>query len=386
MGNGFGPRDKKWRYMWWKQAKSTAPCMWFCGDSIIWGIKHIDPGRIVYHDWSKLVYNRLLCRMKMQGVERIIWSKLRVLFFPPSQKPFIQITNTQNSNQQPQKQHHPTMSDLFDDHHCPICMETIDDDHMELSCCRSKFCRECLENWKPGFENCVSGRRTCLCCRARIPPTLEDVQSIVTYELIVDRLLRYQSAPSQVREAREYLWRPVTRYMEAIERFHGFYGPSPVIILTSRQQQPDTLPMELVNTAVGAGRNRETFIRETFKFLGRFPIPLARTNATSKDGNTLLHLAVQLGEFFLTDFLLTFGANVNARNVNGKTPIRFVGNNRLIAELLLADGASSADYRRARMDQKAKFRTFVTNWAIETSSGDCELDKSQLYWRRRWGA
>ena len=74
----------------------------------------------------------------------------------------------------------------------------------------------------------------------------------------------------------------------------------------------------------------------------------AEVNARDKDGKTVLHWAVHPREFippnnvpkarFIIDFLISQGADVNARDNEGNTPLHFA-KSKEIAELLIANGA-----------------------------------------------
>jgi len=65
-------------------------------------------------------------------------------------------------------------------------------------------------------------------------------------------------------------------------------------------------------------------------------------NSKDKDGNSLLHLATKQGPFTsneMVEFFLGKGADVNARNDYGSTPLHLVGRNKAAATLLLANSA-----------------------------------------------
>jgi cytohesin len=57
-------------------------------------------------------------------------------------------------------------------------------------------------------------------------------------------------------------------------------------------------------------------------------------------GNTLLHKAARNDWKNLVELLLAKGADVNAKNNEGKTPLREAGYNRDVAELLKRHGAN----------------------------------------------
>jgi len=68
----------------------------------------------------------------------------------------------------------------------------------------------------------------------------------------------------------------------------------------------------------------------------------ADVNAQDDEGTTPLHYAVQEGHKELTEFLIAKGADINAKNNNGQTPLDIASswNRRDVVELLLAKGAT----------------------------------------------
>jgi TolA-binding protein len=67
----------------------------------------------------------------------------------------------------------------------------------------------------------------------------------------------------------------------------------------------------------------------------------ADVNAKNEDGYTPLHRAAEQGEKDVAELLLAKGADVNAKNKSGSTPLSMAANrgNKDVAELLLAKGA-----------------------------------------------
>ena len=63
----------------------------------------------------------------------------------------------------------------------------------------------------------------------------------------------------------------------------------------------------------------------------------AETNARDQKGNTPLHFAASSGEHKLVEVLLAHGADPNAQNDEGKTPLAWAG--REIEALLKQHGA-----------------------------------------------
>ena len=68
----------------------------------------------------------------------------------------------------------------------------------------------------------------------------------------------------------------------------------------------------------------------------------ANPNITTKDGDHLLDISIDRGEFIIADLLLKYKANPNLYNYNGETPLlkSCKNNNLIIADLLLNNGAN----------------------------------------------
>lgn len=71
----------------------------------------------------------------------------------------------------------------------------------------------------------------------------------------------------------------------------------------------------------------------------------ANVNAMDKDGYTPLHLASINGHTEVVKYLFENGANVNAKNSNGNTPLHYASMNgyKEVVELLLKNGATKTD-------------------------------------------
>ena len=59
----------------------------------------------------------------------------------------------------------PPLPDAYNDD-CPICKGPFEDQPTAVTCCRHKFCAECLDNWYTHSQEPI-----CPICRAEQPPS-----------------------------------------------------------------------------------------------------------------------------------------------------------------------------------------------------------------------
>ena len=101
------------------------------------------------------------------------------------------------------------------------------------------------------------------------------------------------------------------------------------------QAKPQNLEKEILKAAKSGNASRVKEILDQDASL---------VSAIDSDGSTPLHCATWKGHLEVAKLLLTYGANVNAKNSNehwGTTPLHAAAhaNQRAIAELLIAHGA-----------------------------------------------
>lgn len=77
-------------------------------------------------------------------------------------------------------------------------------------------------------------------------------------------------------------------------------------------------------------------------------------NKKSRDGNTVLHLAVYGGHMDVVDYLVRHGANLNIRNVSGQTPYNLAEINGIegIKQILIANGGEKNPQRFPQLTGK----------------------------------
>ena len=227
-------------------------------------------------------------------------------------------------------------ADVVTEMTCGICLEEPNNDPLNLPCGHS-FCAGCLDKWRSRYGVEEEMRRQCPICRARIPPSKEMVATLQGYRAQKQRMEDDNDTSSQQ-------YRDICRLaVNAAGRIGA--GWDGVTILEDSNARASVLMPDYIGKAIVRGD-----IKSVLKWINSNQSE-DRANAKSsaeKLSMPVLTIASMYGHLTLTTLLLQLGADVDIRDSEGVTPIRFmiscpaftVGAADKVVKLLLSWGAS----------------------------------------------
>jgi len=188
---------------------------------------------------------------------------------------------------------------------CGICLETLNS-AVTLPC-NHKFCATCLDGWKSKFgAQYRKKEKTKLCplCREKIPPSKDMI-----IQLEYHRKQKYELEAKGDTASRGYMnqLRDIKDLEEQIGDYEGEGLDYDGCI---------EIPTEIAKAVM------ENNIKSVVDWLGS-PVDEKRLNARGSGclNATLVHLAIHNKNSGLLSILLQYGADVNALDANGYTPL-----------------------------------------------------------------
>jgi len=191
---------------------------------------------------------------------------------------------------------------------CGICLETLNS-AVTLPC-NHKFCAACLDGWKSKFgAQYQKKEKTKLCplCRKKIPPSKD---MLLQLEYHRKEKLRLEAKGDTT--SKKYMNR--LRDIKDLEEQIGDYEGEG---LDYDGKQCIELPKEIAKAVVDTND-----LKSVMDWLG-YPVDQKKLNARYPDlvNATLVHLAVHTANSDLLSILLQYGADVNAMDASGYTPL-----------------------------------------------------------------
>ena len=190
---------------------------------------------------------------------------------------------------------------------CGICLETITAAAVSLPC-NHKFCASCLDGWKSKFGTSLfvkkERNKSCPLCRKKIPPS-KDMLMQLEYHRKEKRRMEDKG------DTTSGMYLNQVEYIKQLEAQIGDYDGEGL--------DYDGY-LELPEYIVDAVKNNN--IKKVIKWLGS-PVDKMKLNARYPDylNSTLVHLAVFTDKSDLLSILLQHGADVNALDAKGTTPL-----------------------------------------------------------------
>ena len=194
---------------------------------------------------------------------------------------------------------------------CGICLETLT--AAVTLPCNHKFCASCLDGWKSKFGSSLKKERSksCPLCREKIPPSKD---LLIQLEFHRTRKRRCEAEGDTSSE----IYMDQVKHIKELEDMIGDYEGEGLEYDDNME-----LPKEIFNAL------KSNDIRRIMRWLGS-PVDIKRLNARDPDNIncTLVHLllAIDTANSNLLSILLQFGANVNALNAGGFTPLMLATN------------------------------------------------------------
>ena len=212
------------------------------------------------------------------------------------------------------------------DNECGICLETLT--AAVILPCNHKFCADCLDGWKSKFGYVCSElkkkkSKSCPLCRKKIPPS-KDMLSSLEYH----RKQKCELEASGDTTSGYYMNQ--IENIEDLEAEIGDYEGEGLDYDGSID-----LPKEIVK-ALKKNNNKKVV-----KWLGS-PVDKKRLNARDPGhlNSTLVHLSIGADNSDLLSILLQYGADVNASDAKGFSPLMLATNDGFEqAKILLEWGA-----------------------------------------------
>jgi len=192
---------------------------------------------------------------------------------------------------------------------CGICLETLTA-AVTLPCSHT-FCADCLDGWKSKFGSSLkedkNREKSCPLCRKKIPPS-KDMLSQLEYHRIKKRALEADG------DTTSEIYLHNLGVIKELEAEIGDYQGEGLDYYEC---------IELPKYIYDAVKNNN--IKRVIKWLGS-PVDNKKLNARYPGhvNATLVHLVIDAGNSDLLSILLQYGANVNALNAKGWSPLFIV--------------------------------------------------------------
>ncbi|EJK70684.1 hypothetical protein THAOC_07937 [Thalassiosira oceanica] len=195
---------------------------------------------------------------------------------------------------------------------CAICLEDARDP-LDLPCGHS-FCDGCLDQWRSRYGVTEEIRGKCPICRARIPPSKEMADVILSYRNIKQMLEDNNQTSS---ENYDFLCQALAQNVERVgEDWDG------VTVLHDNNDKQTLRMPDFIWKAI-----QKPFIKTVLKWINANPTE-DRVNAISRPGlmgAPALSVAAAIAyQLTLTTLLLQLGAYVDIRDSQGATAIALV--------------------------------------------------------------
>ena len=254
------------------------------------------------------------------------------------------------------------MDDQTNDDECGICLETLT--AAVTLPCNHKFCASCLDGWKSKFgdDRKEEKSKSCPLCRKKIPPSKDMLIQLDYYRA---QKLELEEKGDTTSERYMYQAKHVKRLEEEIGDYDGEGIDYDGCI-------------ELPKYIYDAVTNND--LKGVMDWLGS-PVDKKRLNARSPDfvNSTLVHLAVVTYNSDLLRILLQHGANVNALDANGYSPLILATQTGLEqAKILLEWGVEiSLPPNMLHLQEKSKLsdtdKGAFMNLVIDNGNGNIKL-------------
>ena len=252
---------------------------------------------------------------------------------------------------------------------CGICLEKLTAS-VTLPC-KHKFCANCLDGWKSKFGSLLKEEKSksCPLCRKEIPPSKE----------ILSQLNWHRTRKRQM-EARgdttsEYYMIQVNQ----IKRIEAQIGDYDGKGLDYDGKQCMELP-KYIYDAVDTND-----LKSVLDWLGS-PIDMKRLSTRHPDSlnSTLVHLAIYTANSDLLSILLQYGADVNALDAKGTTPIMIsaVRNDLEQTKILLEWGAEMSQPRSVLQSELSERNAFIRKMTEFGNNKMANLISSEFGGRR----
>ena len=241
---------------------------------------------------------------------------------------------------------------------CGICLDTLT--AAVTLPCTHKFCASCLDGWKSKFGSSLKEERSksCPLCRKKIPPSKDMLIQLDFFR----------------KEKLELEARGLTHQLEQVKEMEAEIGDYDGKGLDYDDYECIELP-EYIFKAMKTNDNKRIM-----RWLGS-PVDMKKLSARYPEflNSTLVHIAVYSKNSDLLSILLQYGADINALDAKGWSPLFITSQNTVdLAKILLEWGVEISLPRPVSQVQKECGLTNNRKEFAETMKKDGNIKLANL--------